>query len=221
MILILVIMGASWAVGAMLKSKFQKYSQVPTGSGLSGKEIAEKMLRDNNISGVQVISVPGQLTDHYNPLKKTVNLSPEVYHGRSVAAAAVAAHECGHAVQHAQAYLWLQMRSTLVPVVNVSSKWMQWVLLAGILLLQVSVIPLTIGVALFAMTTLFSFITLPVEFDASHRALVWLESTKMTNRQEHDQAKDALKWAAMTYVVAALASLATLLYYLSMLNRRR
>jgi len=221
MILILVIMGASWAVGAMLKSKFQKYSQVPTGSGLSGKEIAEKMLRDNNISGVQVISVPGQLTDHYNPLKKTVNLSPEVYHGRSVAAAAVAAHECGHAVQHAQAYLWLQMRSTLVPVVNVSSKWMQWVLLAGILLIQVSIIPLTIGVALFAMTTLFAFITLPVEFDASHRALVWLESTKMTNRQEHDQAKDALKWAAMTYVVAALASLATLLYYISMLNRRR
>lgn len=221
MILILVIMGASWAVGAMLKSKFQKYSQVPTGSGLSGKEIAEKMLRDNNISGVQVISVPGQLTDHYNPLKKTVNLSPEVYHGRSVAAAAVAAHECGHAVQHAQAYLWLQMRSTLVPVVNVSSKWMQWVLLAGMLLIQVSIIPLTIGVALFAMTTLFAFITLPVEFDASHRALVWLESTKMTNRQEHDQAKDALKWAAMTYVVAALASLATLLYYISMLNRRR
>lgn len=221
MILILVIMGASWAVGAMLKSKFQKYSQVPTGSGLSGKEIAEKMLRDNNISGVQVISVPGQLTDHYNPLKKTVNLSPEVYHGKSVAAAAVAAHECGHAVQHAQAYLWLQMRSSLVPVVNVSSKWMQWILLAGILLIQVSIIPLTVGVALFAMTTLFAFITLPVEFDASRRALVWLESTRMTNRQEHDQAKDALKWAAMTYVVAALASLATLLYYLSMLNRRR
>lgn len=221
MILILVIMAASWAVGAMLKSKFQKYSQVPTSSGLSGKEIAEKMLRDNNITGVQVISVPGQLTDHYNPLKKTVNLSPEVYHGRSVAAAAVAAHECGHAVQHAQAYLWLQMRSSLVPVVSFTSKWMQWVLLAGILLIQVSIIPLTIGVALFAMTTLFSFITLPVEFDASHRALVWLESTKMTNRQEHDQAKDALKWAAMTYVVAALASLATLLYYLSMLNRRK
>ena len=220
-ILILAIMGASWAVGAMLKSKFQKYSQVGAASGLSGKEIAEKMLRDNNIRDVQVISVPGQLTDHYNPLKKTVNLSPEVYHGKSVAAAAVSAHECGHAIQHAQAYLWLQMRSALVPVVSVSSKWMQWVLLGGILLLQVTPIPLTIGVALFAMTTLFAFITLPVEFDASRRALVWLEGTRMTNQKEHDMAKDALKWAAMTYVVAALASLATLLYYLSLLNRRR
>lgn len=221
MILILVIMGASWLVGARLKSKFKQYSQVPTSNGMSGKEIAEKMLRDNNISDVQVISVPGQLTDHYNPLKKTVNLSPEVYHGRHVAAAAVAAHECGHAVQHAKAYMWLQMRSTLVPFVSFSSKWMQWVLLAGILLIQFSIIPLTVGVALFAMTTLFSFITLPVEFDASNRALVWLESSRMTTAQEHDQAKDALKWAAMTYVVAALASLATLLYYLSMLNRRR
>jgi len=221
MILILVIMGASWLVGARLKSKFKQYSQVPTSNGMSGKEIAEKMLRDNNISDVQVISVPGQLTDHYNPLKKTVNLSPEVYHGRHVAAAAVAAHECGHAVQHAKAYMWLQMRSTLVPFVSFSSKWMQWVLLAGILLIQFSIIPLTVGVALFAMTTLFSFITLPVEFDASNRALVWLESSRMTTAQEHDQAKDALKWAAMTYVVAALASLATLLYYLSLLNRRR
>ena len=221
MILILVIMGASWLVGARLKSKFKQYSQVPTSNGMSGKEIAEKMLRDNNISDVQVISVPGQLTDHYNPLKKTVNLSPEVYHGRHVAAAAVAAHECGHAVQHAKAYMWLQMRSALVPFVSFTSRWMQWVLRAGILLIQVSIIPLTVGVALFAMTTLFSFITLPVEFDASNRALVWLESSRMTTAQEHDQAKDALKWAAMTYVVAALASLATLLYYLSMLNRRR
>ncbi|MDZ4845902.1 MAG: zinc metallopeptidase [Chitinophagales bacterium] len=221
MILILLIMGASWAVGARLKSKFQKYSQVPTSSGLSGKEIAEKMLRENNISDVQVISVPGQLTDHYNPMKRTVNLSPEVYHGRHVSAAAVAAHECGHAVQHAKSYLWLQMRSTLVPVVSFTSGWMQWVLLAGILLIQVSIIPLTIGVALFAMTTLFSFITLPVEFDASHRALVWLQSARITTAQEQTQAKDALKWAAMTYVVAALASLATLLYYISMLNRRR
>ncbi|HXH18753.1 MAG TPA: zinc metallopeptidase [Chitinophagales bacterium] len=220
-VLILIIFAASWLVGAMLKSKFHKYSQVGTSTGLSGKEIAEKMLRDHNITGVQVISVPGQLTDHYNPLKRTVNLSPEVYQGRSVAAAAVAAHECGHAVQHARAYMWLQMRSALVPVVSVTSRWMQWVILAGILLIQVSIIPLTIGVALFAMTTLFAFITLPVEFDASRRALVWLESTRMTTRQEHDMAKDALKWAAMTYVVAALASLATLLYYLSMLNRRR
>jgi len=220
-LLIILIFAASWAVGAMLRSKFHKYSQIPTGNGMSGREIAEKMLRDNNIRDVEVISVPGQLTDHYNPLRKTVNLSPEVYNGRSVAAAAVAAHECGHAVQHAKAYMWLQMRSSLVPVVSFTSKWMQWVLLAGILLIQVSIIPLTIGVALFAMTTLFAFITLPVEFDASRRALVWLESSRMTTPQEHDMAKDALKWAAMTYVVAALASLATLLYYLSMLNRRR
>lgn len=220
-LLILIIFAASWAVGAMLKSKFHKYSQVGTSSGLSGREIAEKMLRDNNITGVEVISVSGQLADHYNPLKRTVNLSPEVYHGRSVAAAAVAAHECGHAVQHAKAYMWLQMRSALVPVVSFTSKWMQWVLLAGIVLIQVSLIPLTIGVTLFALTTLFAFITLPVEFDASRRALVWLESSRLTTAQEHYQAKDALKWAAMTYVVAALASLATLLYYLSLLNRRR
>lgn len=221
MILILLIMGASWAVGAMLKSKFQKYSQVPTSSGLSGKEIAEKMLRDNNISDVQVVSVPGQLTDHYNPMKKTVNLSPEVYHGRHVSAAAVAAHECGHAVQHAKAYMWLQMRSTLVPAVNFSSKYMQWVLLAGILTINVFPYLLMAGVALFALTTLFSFVTLPVEFDASSRALVWLNGARITTAQEHTQAKDALKWAAMTYVVAALSSLATLLYYISMLNRRR
>ncbi|GIV34266.1 MAG: membrane protein [Chitinophagales bacterium] len=221
MLLILLIMGASWAAGAMLRSKFDKYSRVLTSTGLSGKEIAEKMLRDNNIYDVQVISVPGKLTDHYNPLEKTVNLSPEVYHGRSVAAAAVAAHECGHAVQHARAYLWLQMRSALVPVISVSSRWMQWILLAGIVLLQFSVIPLTIGVAMFALTTLFSFITLPVEFDASRRALVWLESARITTAQEKAMAKDALKWAAMTYVVAALSSLATLLYYLSLLNRRR
>ncbi len=222
-ILIFVIMGASWLAGAMLKSKFKKYSQVGTSTGLSGKEIAEKMLRDNNIRDVQVISVPGQLTDHYNPLKKTVNLSPDVYQGRSVAAAAVAAHECGHAVQHAKAYMWLQMRSALVPVVSVSSKWVQWVLLAGVLMIQSTHSPyvLIAGVTMFAFTTLFSFITLPVEFDASNRALVWLESTRMTTREEHGMAKDALRWAAMTYVVAALASLGTLLYYLSFLNRRR
>lgn len=223
MVLIFIIMGASWLVGAMLKSRFQKYTQVPTSSGLSGKEIAEKMLRDNNIRDVQVVSVPGMLTDHYNPLKKTVNLSPEVYHGRHVSAAAVAAHECGHAVQHARAYMWLQMRSALVPVVSFSSKWVQWVLLAGVLILQSTMNPyvLIAGIALFAMTTLFSFITLPVEFDASHRALVWLEGARITREKEHDYAKDALKWAAMTYVVAALASLGTLLYYLSILNGRR
>lgn len=222
-ILILLIMGVSWLVGATLKSKFQKYSQVGTSTGMSGREVAEKMLRDNNIRDVQVISVAGQLTDHYNPLKKTVNLSPEVYEGRSVAAAAIAAHECGHAVQHAHAYMWLQMRSTLVPVVSVTSQWVQWVLLAGILTIRMFPYPyiLTIGVALFALTTLFTFITLPVEFDASRRALVWLDSARITTREEHGMAKDALTWAAMTYVVAALASLGTLLYYISILNRRR
>ncbi len=220
-ILIIVIMGISWLVSARLKSKFEKYSQVGTSTGLSGKEIAEKMLRDSGIRDVQVLSVPGQLTDHYNPLKKTVNLSPEVYHGRSVAAAAVAAHECGHAVQHAKSYLWLQMRSTLVPAVSFSSKYMTWILIGGILLLQVSEVPLIIGITLFAITTLFAFITLPVEFNASSRALVWLEGARITTRDEQVLAKDALKWAAMTYVVAALASLATLLYYISILMRRR
>ena len=214
-------MGASWYVSYKLKSKFKKYSEVPISAGLSGKEIAEKMLSDNGIYDVQVISVEGFLSDHYNPLKKTVNLSPEVYNGRNVAAAAVSAHECGHAVQHAKAYAWLNMRSALVPVVQFSSSIMQWVLLAGILLITTFPYLLLAGIVMFAFTTLFSFITLPVEFDASKRALVWLNGTQMAKGEEHDQAKDALNWAAMTYVVAAIGSLATLLYYVAIFMGRR
>lgn len=217
----LLMMGASWYVSYKLKSKFKKYSEVPISAGLSGKEIAEKMLRENGIHDVQVISVEGFLSDHYNPLKKTVNLSPEVYNGRNVAAAAVSAHECGHAVQHAKAYAWLNMRSALVPVVQFSSSIMQWVLLAGILLITTFPYLLLAGIVMFAFTTLFSFITLPVEFDASKRALVWLNGTQMTQGEEHDQAKDALNWAAMTYVVAAIGSLATLLYYVAIFMGRR
>jgi Zn-dependent membrane protease YugP len=204
----------SWLVGSQLKRRFEEYSQIPNSAGMSGKEIAEKMLRDNGIYDVKVISVKGQLTDHYNPQKKTVNLSPEVYHGRSVAAAAVSAHEVGHAVQHAQAYMWLQMRSTLVPIVNVASQWMQWVLLAGILFFNTFPELLLIGIIMFASTTLFSIITLPVEFDASARALAWINNAGITRGFENDKAKDALKWAALTYVIAALSSLATLMYYI-------
>ena len=204
----------SWLIGSKLKSKFKEYSQVPNSAGLTGKEIAEKMLKDNDIYDVKVISVEGSLTDHYNPADKTVNLSPEVYAGRSVAAAAVSSHEVGHAVQHAHAYAWLQMRSTLVPVVSVASKYMQWVLLGGILFVNAFPQLLLIGILMFATTTLFSFITLPVEFDASRRALVWINSAGITRSTENAQAKDALKWAALTYVVAALASLATLAYYI-------
>ena len=204
----------SWLIGSKLKSKFKEYSQVPNSAGLTGKEIAEKMLKDNDIYDVKVISVEGSLTDHYNPADKTVNLSPEVYAGRSVAAAAVSSHEVGHAVQHAHAYAWLQMRSTLVSVVSVASKYMQWVLLGGILFVNAFPQLLLIGILMFATTTLFSFITLPVEFDASRRALVWINSAGITRSTENAQAKDALKWAALTYVVAALASLATLAYYI-------
>jgi len=218
-LIIILVMAASWFVGYRLRSKFKKYSEVPIHAGLSGKEIAEKMLRDNFISDVRVISAEGFLSDHYNPKDKTVNLSPEVYNGRSVASAAVAAHECGHAVQHAQAYAWLKMRSALVPVVQISSRVVQWVLLLGVLLLSTGNAWLLIaGVVLFSLTTLFSFITLPVEFDASRRALAWLDSVNLTAGQEHEQAKDALKWAAMTYVVAAIGSIATLLYYVSFLR---
>jgi hypothetical protein len=181
---------------------------------MSGREVAEKMLRDNGIYDVQVISVEGTLTDHYNPANKTVNLSLEVYSGQSIASAAVAAHECGHAVQHARGYAWLTMRSALVPVVQFSSNIVQWVLLAGILLIQVFPGLLLAGIALFALTTLFSFITLPVELDASRRALAWLNSTNIAYGDQHDKAKDALKWAALTYVVAAIASLVTLIQYI-------
>lgn len=211
----------SWLVSAQLKSRFAKYSRVPLRTGLSGRDVAEKMLAEHGISGVRVISTPGRLTDHYNPVDRTVNLSPEVYSGRSVAAAAVAAHECGHAVQHARAYAFLKMRSALVPVVSVSSRYMQWVLLAGILTMETMPGILLAGIIMFAATTLFSFITLPVEFDATRRALVWLDNTGMTAGQEHANAKDALKWAALTYVVAALGSLATLLYYIFIFLGRR
>lgn len=211
----------SWLIGQRLKSKFAAFSKIPINFGLSGKEIAERMLRESNVEGVNVVSVPGQLTDHYNPVNRTVNLSPEVYNGRSVAAAAVAAHECGHAVQHDRAYAWLQMRSQLVPVVSFTSKWVQWVLLAGILLVQTIPGILLAGIVLFALTTLFSFITLPVEIDASRRALVWLSSAGVTNHETHPKAQEALRWAAYTYVVAAIASLATLLYYIMIFMGRR
>lgn len=220
-LILILVMGASWFVSYRLKSKFRQYSEVGLNSGLSGKEIAEKMLADHGISDVQVISVEGFLSDHYNPLKKTVNLSPEVYNGRSVAAAAVAAHECGHAVQHARSYAWLQMRSALVPVVQFSSGIVQWILLIGVLLIATFPYLLLAGIVMFAFTTLFAFITLPVEFDASIRALVWLENTRLTYGEEHTKAKDALNWAAMTYVVAAIGSLATLLYYVSIFMGRR
>jgi Zn-dependent membrane protease YugP len=202
----------SWLVGSQLKSKFTAYSKIPVVNGMSGRDIAKKMLYDNGITDVQVLSVEGSLSDHYNPVNKTVNLSREVYEGRNVAAAAVAAHECGHAVQHATAYHWLQMRSTLVPIVSFSSKWVQWVLLAGILLLQSFPQLLLVGIVMFALTTLFSFITLPVEIDASRRALAWLNISGITDINSHPKAQEALRWAAYTYVVAALSSLATLLY---------
>ncbi len=220
-VLIFIVMGASWFVQNRLKSKFRKYSQTPISSNLSGREIAEKMLADNGIYDVKVISVNGQLTDHYNPVKKTVNLSEAVYNQRNAAAAAVAAHECGHAVQHAKAYSWLTLRSKLVPVVSVSSRWMMWVILIGLVLIP-TIGPnlFWVGIAMFSLTTLFSFITLPVEFDASRRALAWIETERMATREEIADSRDALKWAAMTYVVAALGSLATLLYYISLVTRR-
>jgi len=210
-----------WLISMQLKRKFKKYSEITIGSGLSGKEIAEKMLSDNGINDVKIISVEGQLTDHYNPLERTVNLSHDVYYGRSAASAAVSAHECGHAVQHARAYGWLQMRSALVPVVNIGSKWVHWILLGGILLVNTFPTLLLIGIIMFGMITLFSFITLPVEFDASKRAMVWLETSRSANQQELGFAKDALWWAAMTYVVAALSALATLGYYVMIYLGRR
>jgi len=226
MILFIIILIASLGVQWRFKSKFKKYSEIALSSGLSGAEVAKQMLNDHGISDVEIISVDGQLTDHYNPADKTVNLSPDVYHGRSITAAAVAAHECGHAVQHAKAYSWLQLRSSLVPVVGVASKLVQWVLIIGVVMLMFSgnTIVLAVGVGALAIVTLFSFVTLPVEFDASRRALAWLSSSSsgvMQSNLEHEQAKDALWWAAMTYVVAALSSLATLLYYASMLFGRR
>lgn len=204
----------SWIVSMVLKSKFKKYSKILVDNGMSGREVAERMLKDFGIFDVKVESVKGQLTDHYNPVNKTINLSQDVYNGRSISAAAVAAHECGHAVQHAKAYAWLGFRSRLVPVVSFSSKWVQWILLAGILMIKTFPALLLAGIILFALTTIFSFITLPVEINASQRALAWLSNAGITSFENHDKAQDALKWAAYTYVVAALGSLATLLYYI-------
>lgn len=204
----------SWLVGNQLKSRIRKYSKIPTAYGLTGREVAEKMLRDSGISDVSVISTDGELTDHYNPVKKTVNLSRNIYHGNSIAAAAIAAHECGHAVQHANAYAPLKFRSAMVPVVSLASRWVQWILLAGILMVEMFPNLLLAGIVLFGLTTLFSLITLPVEINASQRALAWLNNSGITTYQTHPQAQDALRWAAYTYVIAALASLATLVYYI-------
>ncbi|MBT8316718.1 MAG: zinc metallopeptidase [Lutibacter sp.] len=210
---------ASWLVSKRLKNKFTYYSKIHLKNGLSGKEIAEKMLNDHGIFNVKVISTPGELTDHYNPLNKTVNLSEVVYNQRNASAAAVAAHECGHAVQHAQAYEWLTLRSKLVPAVNISSKFSQWLVIGGIILgaasgnTGIGFIIAVVGLAMMAVATFFSFITLPVEYDASNRALAWLKSKNMLTTIEQDGAKDALKWAARTYLVAALGSLAMLLYW--------
>ncbi|MBR1808619.1 MAG: zinc metallopeptidase [Paludibacteraceae bacterium] len=209
----------SWLVQKSLEQKFKKFSQQPL--PLTGRQVAEKMLRDNGIFDVEVVSVQGQLTDHYNPADKTVNLSDAVFEQANVAAAAVAAHECGHAVQHQKEYAPLRLRSALVPAVSFSSKYMPWILLAGVLLVNLSVIPLGVGIALFAVTTLFSLVTLPVEIDASRRAVLWLEQAGITNAETTPMAKSALRSAAYTYVVAALSSLATLLYYVVLLLGRR
>ena len=213
-ILLIVIAIASFAVQQMLRSRFNKYSKVPLDSGMTGRDVAEKMLHDNGIYDVKVLSTSGMLTDHYNPKNKTVNLSEGVYASNSVAAAAVAAHECGHAVQHATEYGPLKMRSTLVPVVSASSQFVTWIILAGIIFIQTFPALIWIGIGLFALTTIFSLITLPVEINASQRALVWLNTAGVTNTRNHDMAKDALKWAAYTYVIAAIGSLATLFYYI-------
>jgi Zn-dependent membrane protease YugP len=220
-ILLIGIMLLSWIVSMVLKSKFTKYSKIPLDNNMTGRDVAERMLRDFGITDVKIESVRGRLTDHYNPADKTVNLSQEVFSGRSISSAAVAAHECGHAVQHAKAYAWLGFRSKLVPVVSFSSKWVTWILLAGILLIQRFPSIMLFGIILFAFTTLFSFITLPVEIDASRRALAWLSNSGITSYYNHDKAKDALKWAAYTYVIAALGSLATLLYYIMIFTGAR
>ena len=221
-IIMIAFMIAGGIVSSRLKKKIKKYSKIPTLSGMSGKEIAERMLADNNISDVKVISVPGKLTDHYNPMDKTVNLSPDIYQGRHISAAAIAAHECGHAVQHATGYQWLQMRSQMVPIVSFSNKMMSTVFIIGLIggsfifgsgNLQIM---LTLFIILQAIVTAFTLITLPVEFDASRRALVWLRSSGITSDKELSYADDALKWAASTYVVAALAAVTYLLYYIAL-----
>jgi Zn-dependent membrane protease YugP len=217
-------MGVSMLVSAVLKRKFTKYTKVMLSTGITGKEVAEKMLKDCGIYDVQVISTPGFLSDHYNPANKTVNLSPDVFTGASVSAAAVAAHECGHAVQHATQYAPLQFRSKMVPVTQISTNLSQWVLMAGVGMMGFgggNPTVLLVGIALFAVATIFSLVTLPVEFDASKRALAWLDKTNITNEEEQNKAKDALKWAATTYVVAALASLITLIQYVMIYLSKR
>ncbi len=203
----------SYWVSNRLKSKFKEYAKVPIAQGLTGSDIAERMLREHGIVDVKVISTRGELTDHYHPVKKTVNLSQNVYNGTGVSAAAVAAHECGHAVQHARAYTWVKVRSTLVPAVSAASRWVHWVILLGIILVQSFPGILLFGIGLFALSTIFSIVTLPVEMDASKRAIAWLRSTGITNSQTQEKARDALNWASYTYVIAALSSLATLVYY--------
>ncbi|MEO8591363.1 MAG: zinc metallopeptidase [Flavobacteriales bacterium] len=217
----IVVMLISMLVSQQLKSRFAKYSHIPLSNGMSGREIAERMLADHGIQGVRVVNVQGQLTDHYNPATRTVNLSESVYNGRNAAAAAVAAHECGHAVQHATAYRWLDLRSKLVPVVSVTSNVVQWVLLGGILLINTFPQLLLIGIIMFTSITLFSLITLPVEYDASNRALAWIKRTGVVTTSEYAMSADALKWAARTYLVAAIGSLATLLYYVSIFTGGR
>ncbi|MBR4167865.1 MAG: zinc metallopeptidase [Bacteroidales bacterium] len=219
-ILMIVVMILSAIVQAMLKSRFTKYSRVPTNSGLTGAEIARKMLLDHGITDVQVTCIRGQLTDHYNPQTRTVNLSESVYGERSIAAAAVAAHECGHVIQHATGYAPLKLRTALVPMVSFSNSLVQWVLLLGIVVIQITPALLWLGIAMFAFSTLFSFVTLPVEVNASQRAVRWLESAGITNYETRPMAVDALKWAAYTYIIAAIGSLATLLYYIGLADRR-
>jgi uncharacterized protein len=214
----------SWLVSSKLKSKFEHYSKVQLRNGMSGKEVAEKMLADNGIYDVEVISTPGRLTDHYNPKNKTVNLSEAVYNQRNAAAAAVAAHECGHAVQHAQAYSWLQMRSQLVPIVSVSSGMSQWLVIGGLVLGAANSLGFyvaVLGLVLMALATAFSFVTLPVEYDASNRALAWLKAKNIVTPEEYKGSEDALKWAARTYLVAAIGALASLLYWAMQVLARR
>lgn len=220
-ILLIAVMILSFVVQQKLQSRFTKYSAIRNSSGLTGAQVAEKMLRDNGIYDVKVVSVQGRLTDHYNPQTKTVNLSEDVYYQNSIAAAAIAAHECGHAVQHAVGYAPLKLRSALVPVVNFANMTVQWVLLAGVIMINVFPGLLWLGIALFAMTTFFSLVTLPVEINASTRAVSWLETAGVADYETRPIAIDALKWAAYTYVIAAIGSIATLLYYISIGNSRR
>ena len=218
-ILMILVMVASMIIQNRLKKRFDQYSEVPT--GLTGAEVAQRMLLAHGIHDVRIVSIEGTLTDHYNPQTRTVNLSHDVYYGRSVASAAVAAHECGHVVQHATGYARLKLRTAMVPVLTFTNSWISWVLLAGLLLYQVFPSLLWIAIGMFALTTLFSFVTLPVEINASARAVQWLDGAGVVNYETKPMAQDALKWAAYTYVIAAIGSLATLLYYISIANRRR